>query len=325
MGFDCINYLPKGINPKELEEFLILLGFTKISKSYYFYYDQKNYTTLSGIDLTIDKDKNNILCIHQHSLAFCSNADLEKINKTAKYLSKFFGGKFHSDLGTRRYIPKEESGIDLKGAEGGCYIAYSNFQQNMKRLELYTGSAEFKISTIKLGIPQLDSMNPEIVSSHLVIPFLVSIIEDYFKSCYIALLKGLPNEKKESLYKSHKIYPDDLIKVGNIEMSLEEAITKGMTFQNIDKIINHFKELDDKLKLDSFLKRPYRNRNQDHYLFLSKIFNQRHEIIHHHRIIPSYTKIEVLLDIRHSKTIFKRIHNYLITKYKWNKYNTLYP
>ncbi len=52
--------------------------------------------------------------------------------------------------------------------------------------------------------------------------------------------------------------PEDLLAISNKELTVETAITKTMSFQNIGKICAYFRDLDTRLDLAGTLKKPYK-------------------------------------------------------------------
>lgn len=316
MGYDSSNIISKKYRHTEIEDYLLQIGFKKIEKNFFYYFDYENYTSFSGIDLTIVEDK-KFYSLHLHSFASASVGDLLKMNQTTKSLLRYFGGYFQSDLGRNRYFPIKY-GFDVKGAECGCLLSYSNFKHNLLRVHLYLRSVNYKGPISKIsGIPQMDSLNPEIVSNHLIVPFLVSIIEDYFKTCYSVLFKFSNIKIQEKILKNYKILPDDLIKISKKEISIIDVIIKKMSFQNIDSIIKYFNELNEKLRIDYFFHKPYRRKKMAHYLFLESLFNQRHDIIHRHIISIQYSTLKLKKDIKNIEFILNTVHKYIMSVYNW--------
>ena len=227
MGYDCICHLPEGTKFNDVEEFLGFLGFGRQEKGEFYFFKETDYLSISGVWAFIKKDAGDILVFLRSSI-FASKTDIDHFNLTAKQLRNRFGGYFESDFGKGRYL--RVNAPDLKQAEAGCYHAYSHFENNLSVLYVYLSHATFDIDFPPLGVfPDIDKINPKIVSNNILIPFLVSVVEEFFKSCYVALLKYSP--RKKSILKRPRLDADDLINVSNGEMTIEEAIAKKSPFR----------------------------------------------------------------------------------------------
>lgn len=323
MGYDCNNYLPKGTKISDVREFLELLGFEKLESRLFYYYDRKNYSSFSGVLIEIEQQNDRAIRTHLHTKIWCVRADIEKLNWTAKQINKRFGGTFISDNGKGRYI--SPSGPDIRAAEAGCYIAYSNFESNVKIAEIYLSSIKFGATFPPIGmIPEVDRANPLVLSNNLIVPFLVSVIEEYYKSSYVAILRFSDNEKKQSIFRNARVYSDELIRLSNGESSVEESIVRAMSFQNIDKITTYFKELDKGLDLAGILKKPFGRRKKSLYDSIREFFEQRHELIHRNVVLTDYSSERLKKDTNNIKAVAKLSYRLLIRRFNWLPAETMY-
>lgn len=322
MGLDCINTLSKGTRKRDVIEFLELLGYLNFDNKDFRFYKDDDYKYFEGVSAHIYEDGNG-LSVGTRTTIWRSKGDSDYHNFTIKQLKKRFGGSFHSDYGKERYL--KYSGAVRTKAEAGCYEAFFNFKNNIQKPSMYLHNTESKFSielTPKLvkKLPFVASVHPIIFQNNVIIPYVVSCIEDYFKSTYIALLRY--SDKKLSVLKNARIMPDDLLSISNKEMSVEDAITKTMSFQNIRKITIYFKELDSNLDFAGVLRKPYRRRKKSLYENLDKIFEQRHLLIHRNIMIPDYFTEHLEKDLDDIEVAIKRIYLHIVAVYNWH---TDYP
>jgi hypothetical protein len=262
MGYDCTCYLPTGIRYPEVEEALQFLGYDRIRKGYFDYFENKDYLSISGVLATVRISEDGQICVFLHSQIFASNFDLAFFNKTARQLRKWFGGYFESDFGRNRYI--RDVKINREKAEAGCYQAFTNFENNITTASIYYTYARFDIQFPPIGVlPGIDNSNPIIISNNLVVPFLVSIVEEYYRSSFIALMKY--SDRKDSIIKNSRIFPEDLVGISTQTLTIEEAVAHSKSFQNIEKITSNFSDLDRNLDIAGILMRPYRRRRETLY------------------------------------------------------------
>ena len=262
MGYDCTCCLHTESRFPDVEEFLCFLGYNRINKGVFYFFEEKDYLSISGVLATVKIEKDGQLLVSLRSQIFASNTDIAQFNKTAKQLRNRFGGYFLSDYGKNRYI--RDVKLNREKAEAGCYQAYTRFENNITKANIYTKYKRFEITYPPIGeFPEMDTSNPIIVSNNLVVPFLVSIIEEYFRSSYIALLKY--SEKKNIILKNSRISSDDLSLISEQILSIEEAVSRSKSFQNINKIATNFRDLDRKVDIKGVLLEPYRRRKETLY------------------------------------------------------------
>lgn len=316
MGYDSTNYLVTS-SKSDVSEFLEILGYKKIQSDTFYFYNEFDYEYVTGVVGTIRVGEDKLIQVDLRTNIIRSKADANLHNSTIKHLRKRFGGYFHSDIGTNRYMPHD--GPIRSKAEGGCYIAYLNFKNNLVLVLIYLN--HIKLSTKEAqpstGIPFVDQTNPGIISNNLTLPFLVAITEEYFKSTYVAIAKY--SDKKENILKNARFLSEDLVNVSQGEMKLEEAATKSMSFQNIGKVSTYFRELDKKYDIHGTLKKPYRRRRESLYEAIDRIFNQRHRLIHQAFLSTDYNYQKAKRDAEDINTIVTHIYEMIISENQWSK------
>ena len=107
---------------------------------------------------------------------------------------------------------------------------------------------------------------------------MVAILEDYFKSSFVALLTF--SDRKESFLKSGRLSSDNLLQISKGDKTIEQAVAEGLSFQNIAAVCKHFKSLDKRIDFAAILRKPYRRRNQSLFSNLEIIISKRHDLIH---------------------------------------------
>ncbi len=325
MGCDCTSYFPKGTNPADVEEFLFLLGFKRGKKgpfsgmlgTPYSYYKDDDYKHITGlyIELYRDKDEQDQLKLWTRTTIWRSKYDSDFHNYTIKQLRKRFGGHFESDYGRNRYF--QFDGPVREKAEAGAYRAFSLFFANIQRVDHFIGFAnlldddKYKIQ----GIDFMDSHNPRILSANILIPFIVSAIEDYFRSLYIALLRYSPN--REKIINNAKLQGAEIAAIDKGELTVPEAVAKWMNFQEMSKVNSAFKELNTKYDIHGILKRPYGRRHESFWEVLNRLISQRHALIHRAELQTEYQPFKLKSDIRLVEKAMARIYDELITYHKW--------
>ncbi len=234
MGYDCYNYLPKGTKRWEVEEFMTILGYKKLTRDEidikekvtpFSFYKDEDYKYFEGVYAEVYLDDSGRLVVHIRTTIWRSKYDSDFHNFTIKQLKKRFGGEFESDYGKGRYLKYD--GVVREKAESGCYLAFSKFEDNLKRAKMFIDFRPFSKKDFEPKEIELININdPVIVSNNMVVPFLVAIIEDYFRSTYVALLKFSP--KRSSIFKNVRLAGDVINLVGSGELPIVEAVAKWM-------------------------------------------------------------------------------------------------
>lgn len=204
--------------------------------------------------------------------------DIKQQNRAILSLKRRFGGTFETDAGKGRYFhPK---GGPPTPAQAGCHLAFQYFGATLVKVDIYLMNREFSGKQWKYtGKPAfLAHMNPRILSNNLLLPYLVSILEDYFKSTFISLLRY--SDRKESFLRGARLSSDHLLNISSGESSVEETIAETLPFQKLSAICHHFKELEPKLDLAGVLRKPYSRRKKSLFETLEELVLRRHAFVH---------------------------------------------
>lgn len=310
MGNDAFVHIEKKrYSKKVIENLLQMMDYKKCGEVFYCGNDTE-YKYFSGVKAwQFNEDKNEVV-YKIRTQAFASGYDIKKQNDTIRYLKKYCQANFESDVGKNRYF---KTGRLVKGAESGCYFAIQNLADHFSllcySLNQYPKDVEAQKVMIKFGIPTSCIFNANVYLS-----YLCSLIEEYFRATYIALLKYA--DKKEKIL-NVKFSPYDMVDISTGIKTVEEVYARTLSFQNIKKVTSNFKELNGKLDITKPLKEPYHKRRENLYEQIDKIFERRHGMIHRMEIDINYSTENLERDVEDVKIALKRVYLYLCKQYNW--------
>ena len=133
------------------------------------------------------------------------------------------------------------------------------------------------VSTEKVW-PQMRQLNPEVFISNVLLTYLASAMEDYFKGSYIALLTYA--ERKPAILKGVRLSGEQLAQISASTLTVEQAVAEVLPFQRLAAVGRHFGEIEQKLDILAPLKRPYRRRKVNLLDRLEDLVTRRHALIH---------------------------------------------
>ena len=326
MGCDCTTYFPRGTKPSDVEEHLLLLGFQRGKKnpfsgtmgSVFYYYKDDNYRHITGLYAELSRDKDNPaqLLLWTRTTIWRSKFDSDFHNRTIRQLKKRFCGYFVTDFGRNRYF--QFDGPVREKAEAGAYRAFSHLYSNIQRARGFIGFANLlddKIYKIQ-GVDSMDSYNPRILSANVLVPFLVSAIEEYFRSLYVALLRYSPN--RERIIQNARLHGPELAAIDRGELTVPDAVAKWMSFQDLDKISVAYKGINSKYDLHGILKRPYSRLKASFWDILNRLIRQRHALIHQAELDVEYTPDLLRQDIDLVYKALWRVYEELVKMNNWH-------
>ncbi|WP_350657465.1 hypothetical protein [Psychrobacter sp. S1-30-MNA-CIBAN-0213] len=326
MGYDCTNHFPLKTKSKEVQEFLFLLGYEKGEKGFlsgmlgtpYFFFDSKDYKYVEGVysELYTDEQTGELLFWSRTSV-WRSKFDSDFHNYTIRELRKRFGGYFISDFGKNRYFKFE--GVIRQEAEAGVHQAYGRFVHNIKRAYSFIDFSDLNNNDVRpiKNIEMLDYLNPKLLATNILVPYILSIFEDFFRSTYIAILKY--SENKEKIIHDARVQGAELVLIEQGSFTVPEAVAKWMNFQEMDKVHQAFKKLDKNIDLHGIFKKPCGRKKEDYWLLFKRIIELRHAIIHRAETDITYTPKKVEKDIQNVNKAIWQFYQHLIEVYDWNK------
>lgn len=316
MGRDALVYIPKGNSKKSVVEQLKLLNF-KSNENFFYCGNDSEYRHHYGVsswfeEVDVDNKDTYSFILAVRTQAAANAHDVSHQNFTLKHLKNYFNTYFYSDYGKNRYFPYDGN-PDSFGAENGCFYAIYGLENNFTTLK-YSLSKYPEDSEQELLLTTLFGISsPSIFTANIYLTYLCSIIEQYFKLTFIAILRFSKN-KEQILKKGGRLFPSDLASISSKTLSIEEAFANTLSFQNIGKINSNFRMLDSKLDISSSLKKPYMERKENLYEALNRVLEQRHGLIHQ---IDINLTDEFLEDIDCVDTSLQNVYEYLCQTYFW--------
>lgn len=204
----------------------------------------------------------------------------------------------------------------IKGAESGCHFAAERLFNNFSHLERALSKYPDDNETDKAAYEMYGMLTSSVFNANVYSTYLCSLIEEYFKATYIALLK-YSNRKEKILNVKFSPYDMEDISVG--KKTVEEVFASTLSFQNIHKICSNFHALDNKLDIGKTLKEPYHKRKKNLYEQINDILERRHGLIHHLELDTAYNTKSLQKDIKDITNVIKRVYRYLCIYYNWEE------
>ena len=323
MSYSSENKFPVGIRIADVREFVELLGYKKAGAwtaegtrfEDYFWFEELDYKSWSGVELAIYVDFEDAhLTVSTRSVVARSYFDLVHQNRTISALRKRFGGNLTTDGGHGRYLhPKHGA---PPPAASGCHLSYSRFGSNLIKALHYLQSLQFPNEQDRNQRPLfMAELDPRTLSNNMTISFLVSIIEDYLKSTFIALLKY--SHQKEKFLRGVRLQGDQLARIANREISVEAMVAETLSFQRISVACKHFQAIDGELDLAGVLRRPFRRRQKNLFDSLEELVDRRHDFVHRAKLDLGHST-EALIQITYDVDLaMTRIERAIANRYEW--------
>ena len=312
MGYDAFVHIKKKYTKTSIEKLLLLMDYKK-KDSFFYCGNDDEYIFFTGVQVWLCDENDEEWIYHVRSQIDAVGYDLKKMNDTIRCLKQYCDATFESDNGKNRYFQEKTL---IKGAQSGCYFAVERLFNNFSLLKYalskypHDNIAEKSAHEI-VGMPTPNMFNANVYST-----YLCSLIEEYFKTTYIALLKY--SERKEKIL-NVKFSSYDLVEISNGNKTVEEVFASTLSFQNIQKICSNFHSLDNKMDIGRALKQPYNKRKKNLYDQINDILERRHALIHRLEIDDSYNTERLKKDIRDVIDAIKRVYSYICRYYNWEE------
>jgi hypothetical protein len=325
LSYESENTLPRRTRLDAVVDFLKLLGYERFRGSHplrvpnvidFGWYSDRDYESSTRVEASVGRKKSGEVYVYTRTAAARSYHDHVHQNRTIREVRLRFGGFFETDAGRNRcWSTKGLSPLPPQAR--GVIRAYSRFKFSAMQTYMYRNSVSVSPDRKKVsGIDWMDRLNPMILANNLLLPFQAAAVEDFFKSCFVALLRY--SSRKDIFFKGARLVSANLSRVSDGAISIEEAIAESLPFQNIVSICEHFKTLDPKLDLAGVLRRPYRRRRESLFDSLSVMLEKRHALIHRNIIDTKYTDDVVERDVDNLKASTERCVRRMNIHYGWN-------
>jgi hypothetical protein len=235
MSYETVNYLPAGVSKRQAIEFAELLGYRRNGKCEHvgrseaaslIYFDDRDYRSWQAIEMTV-AESDGAVSVRTRTSIGRSHYDFDMQNRTVREFRRRFGGKTFKDGGDGKgYDP----GPPVPAPASGCKLAMDRLDWNLTRINMYLTTFEpptphqslFALARIS---PSLLALNPEVFAANALIPYITSMMEDFFKSTYVALLRYSP--KKAAVLNSSRLRGDQLSHISAGTLTVEEALAES--------------------------------------------------------------------------------------------------
>jgi hypothetical protein len=328
MSYETTNYLPKGFSKRHAAEFAELLGYKRAGSYAHvglpdvvsmIYFEDKDYKSWQQVELSIGvSEEKSVVYVHTRTRVGRSHYDFEMQNRTVREFRRRFGGTAVKDGGNGNgYDP----GPPLPSQASGCFLAMQGLDWNLTRVNGYRGwgfalpdSNPFAPAE-KVWPQMMRQLNPEVFISNVLIAYLVSAMEDYFKSTYIALLTYA--DRKPTILKGIRLSGEQLTQISMGVLTVEQAAAEVLPFPRLTAIGRHFAEIDQKLDILAPLGRPYRRRKTTLLYRLEDLVSRRHALIHRMDIDTDLTRKGLEAFIHDLTVGISRIYKEITQHYGW--------
>lgn len=286
MSYEAICALPASARVRQVSELMRDIGYAKATVSPFWHGDKAlaayswqephDYRSHVGIYAELARHE-EALRIYLRSNAGASYWDLLKLNDSIRAIRRRFKGRFHSDHGANRYFELPDH--IQSPSESGCELAFLRFENAMSRASLYLATRGFPDQFRKTPLVDVLALySPWTLSNNLLVPYIVASIEEYFRATFVALLEYSP--RKVSVLKSARLNADQLVRMSEKKLTVEEAVAEGFSFQNLTSVSELFRGVIPDLDVHGTLRRPYRRRRLSLWESLTSLIDRRHDIIH---------------------------------------------
>ena len=198
-----------------------------------------------------------------------------------------------------------------------CEYAFDRLECTCIRADIYLREINFKTKLARDGsLPWAEDFSPATLAANMMLPLFAAMIEDYFRSVFVALLQI--SEKKLSFLKSHRLDPEDLLLVSDYAMSVEEAVARTLSFQNMDAIARHFRGINGRLDIRLALDDPAGTKLNASKR-LSEILQARHRFVHENIINQGYTLGLAATDCEIIRKGISQVHGHIQKVYRWRR------
>lgn len=308
---------------EDVLEFIELLGYEKLYRQSYVYFDKSRQETLCGVKLHITREpfydedpkfenERSVLVILTTE-SWESISDYRKLTDTIKKILERFQGTFnHFNSSIKGF--HLFNGIERHKAESGCYNAYFEFRRNIAVIDSFIEVLDTNKSI------KSDVINDTIISTYdsvvsLGIPYLITVMEVYFRQTYVSLLTYHTN--KRDIFKSARILTEELIEIDVNGASPSKIIARFKNFQNVNEISKSFSQLDERINFKNMLNKHLPS--QSYLSKLEELIETRHNIIHSFWLYSMPNTDNLKIDLVLVKAIVDIFYSELCRLHHWSE------
>jgi hypothetical protein len=234
MSYSSHSVLPRSARLSTVRELIYSLGYKRdgtvkglpTQTDTCFWFDSDDYRSWVGVELEIYRSRGGRITVSTRTTISRSYWDLAHQNRTIKLLRDCYGGSFTTDEGKGRYLrPRSGPPSPLSS---GCYLAHWRFLNAIRSTHSYVSIRKQEPTNKKLRSYIGDYM-PDVISSNLVLPYLVAVWEEYFRATFTATLQYSP--QRDAALKRARLTSDHLEKVLTGHTAIERALAETFGFQ----------------------------------------------------------------------------------------------
>ncbi len=301
---------PKSATVNQLKDCLLDLGYVRCKNMFwtgptgtisFFWEERKDFMSTSGVDASIfPLDAEWQEAWHTHAewalrtrtSIWASTFDQSFQNETVKHIRKAFGGSFYNDhFGNNRYIV-----IECKKStpvSRGIYGVVTELQEELDKLEhalpaemiqeVFGAGGEIGESSNHIRMLKFaKQLDPVRIVYNALVPFLVAVIEHFFRECFEIMLKYNPLALKKLEEQNRKLSFSEAVAINRSELTIEHVASGWYSFQNLESIQKAYKDVLD-IDIWKLLHSRRRVLNKSCMIdeALKDLIGTRHGVIHH--------------------------------------------
>ena len=193
MSYETENLLPIGVSAAQAVSFAMLLGY-KRSGTYahlgspktlsLYHFEERDYQSWQAVELSISSTEKGVV-VGTRTRVGRSSYDFQFQNRTVREFKRRFGGQAVKDgRNGAGYNP----GPPVPPPASGCYLSMRRFDWHLSRLERYLMTRNIPKSHESMEFaekawPVMSELNPEVFSNNIIVPYVVSMMEDFLRVC----------------------------------------------------------------------------------------------------------------------------------------------
>jgi len=300
MSYCSENKLPLSAPLNRLVEVIELLGYKKgldqlkIENQVAFYYwnGDADHISFVGITLHIFKDE-ECISVTTRTRMGRSYWDLQQQNKTISLIKSLFGGTFSTDEGANRYM--KFNAPEPSKLSCSLYVARWVFHNALMNPSIYLSSRKLTGTLAEqelTGLPWIDEMNPRVLSNNMLIPYIIGCWEAYFRQSFMSIVKYADNIHEKAL-KNCRVSSSELQQAIRQPELLLYFLADSLSFQRPSIIAENFKQLNQRIDIALWLRKPYHNRRKTLFDSISEIIDLRDNLVHTGALSLSISDTEV--------------------------------
>jgi len=252
---------------------------------------------------------------------WATSFDQEFQNQTVKTIRKKFGGHFYNDhYGKGRYnvIKRTKSTPSSRGV----YATFFRLDGDLHLLESAIPDAQIeKIHSASAGMIDVKDttgldektkkfvefsklFDPSRIVYNALVPFLVAVIEHFFRECFEIVLKYDTRAMDRVLKKDSRVLLREAVAIQKGELSVERVVSNAYSFQNVDSIRKAYSEVLNIEVLKALRgRRRIGNKLPLMESFLRDLISTRHRVIHHLEVYKALDRKGFLALIEGTRTL----------------------